>query len=161
MKTQMKWIAILYVAILTLAFSALSCSNKSANVFDKGTWIKLENGQESDGYVLVGNEIYGLYISNIDDCHYFDPLKEVDIPSFVVCKGSGYAKDNKHVYYPLSVTCEEGTEFSGCYFEDYIVEDADPDTFKYIGNGYAVDHNNMFYEGKVIPWDNNQISNDH
>lgn len=151
------WITIFYVTTVTLAFSALSCSDKSADVLDKGIWIKLESGQESDGYVRFGEAIYGIYTYDIADCQYYDPLKGIDIPSFAVCQGSGYAKDNKHVYYPLSLICEDGTEFGGCYFVDYIVEDADPKTFKYIGNGYAVDRNNMYYNGKTIPWDDNKI----
>ena len=146
------------VFFLSLLFLIGSCVDKSSKYEDCGEWVELKNGEECDGYLKIDNQIYGLYLSDFNDYHYFDPLVEVDPTSFEVCKGSGYAKDQKYVYYPLTTTCEDGEEFSGCYFVDYIIKNADPNSFKYIGNGYAIDKKNMYYNGKVIPWDNRHLS---
>lgn len=143
--------------VIIIAIIVFSCTDRSANVNDKGEWIRLTNGQECDWYIQKDNVIYGIEISDTAWLRYYEPLEDVDIYSFEVCKGSGYAKDNHHVYYPLEVTCEDGYEFSACYFAKYIIREADPQTFKHIGNGYAVDHNNMFFEGEVIPWDDSKF----
>lgn len=96
-----------------------------------------------------------MYLSDSNDYHFFDPLTDVDISTFEVCKGSGgYAKDKNRVYYPIVVTCVDGYEYSGCYFEEYVITGADPDTFKYLGDGYAVDRNNMYRYGEIVPWRN-------
>jgi hypothetical protein len=140
---------------LALVFSIffISCSDRSASFEDQGVWIKLKNGEDCDGYLRKDNDIYGLNLPDKNDYHYFDPLTDVDITTFEVCKGSGgYAKDKNRVYYPIVVTCEDAYEYSGCYFEEYVIEGADPVTFKYLGDGYAVDKNNMYRYGEMIPW---------
>ncbi len=146
----------------------VSCADRSQNIRDRGMWIRLEEGRDCDGYALIGNKVYGVFLGLPQDYSLFDPLQGVDIPSFEVCKGSGYAKDRNHVYYPIRITCEDGLiedsdggerEYGGCYFQEYVIEGSDPATFNYLGNGYAVDKANMYLNGKIITWDNSVLEN--
>lgn len=154
-------ISVFWLVIIT------ACSSNTQNIADRGVWVQLENGQECDGYISMDNKIYGVFLGLPQDYKLFDPLADVDFLTFEVCKGSGYAKDVAHVYYPLRVICEDGLiededgnserEYGGCYFQEYIIEGSDPSTFKYIGDGYAVDKANMYHHGKKIPWDNSVL----
>jgi len=132
--------------LLLLLFS--SCFSKNhIEIEDNGNWVKLEDGKSIDGYTRAGNLIYGGYL---DILAYFEPMSEVDVQTFEVCVGSGYARDKKHVYYPLWEVCEDGEDYGGCYFKEYIVKKAKPKTFKYLKDGYAIDKNYLFYNGKKI-----------
>lgn len=144
------------VLIVLFLISITSCTNNTV-LKDNGEWVKLTESQYLDGYFIYNNEIYGSYVSGLQDYKYCEPLKGVDRVSFQVCKGSGYAKDKNHVYYPISVVCEDAEEFSICYFDEYVVENADPANFMYLGNGYGVCGTILFLEGKEIPWNKELI----
>jgi len=136
-----------------IAVSGCSFQNNN-EVKDNGIWVQLGYGQSIDGYTRSGNLIYGGYL---DSLVYYTPMSDVDVQTFKVCKGSGYAKDNKRVYYPLMVTCVEGKNYGGCYFEKYVVQKAKPETFKYLKDGYAIDRNQLFYKGEKIKYKNSII----
>ncbi len=118
-------------------------------------WKKLENLERDDLWIRIGDSIYGIDSYDFDDYRWVG-AKDVDVATFEVCVGSeGYAKDKRHVYYPLQMTGYDG-ETWGTYIEDdgYIIEGADPKSFKCLGYGYAVDRFRMYFKGKPIKWDN-------
>lgn len=136
-------------------------------VEDKGTWIRLQEDCPQDGYILHKGQIYGCYLDDLKDISRVSPMEDVDIATFEVCKGTGYARDKRKVYYPLWVICADGADFGYSYFNEYVVKkklfglitlDVNPHHFKYIANGYAVDGHTMFYRGEEIKWDDNIIS---
>lgn len=146
-----------FSVILSIALNG--CIHKGyADVYDKGEWMPLDNIDGEGCYVKYNDSIYGLEIFNYEFCKYYNALPEVDVKTFKVCKGSGYAKDCKNVYYPLCMECEDRSDFPGaCYVTEYIIKEADPESFKYLGDGYAVDKRNMYYEGKKVPWNDDVI----
>lgn len=150
--------------IIPIVGMMVSCTQQNAiqrdmnNIVDRGEWVSLLPGVSIGNYHNKGGEIYWSKFYPEEYNYYYSPFKGVDIESFKVCKYSDYAKDKNRVYYPVSVCCIDGTEYGGCYAEEYVVEGADPSTFKYVGNGYAVDSCHMYSEGEEIPWDNVVIS---
>ena len=44
----------------------------------------------------------------------------------------------------------DGEDLGGCYFTKYIINGADPNTFKYIGYGFAMDKKNIYRYGRKI-----------
>ena len=138
---------------------------------DKGTWIKLQEDCPQDGYVLHKSQIYGCYLDDLKDISRVTPMKDVDIATFEVCKGTGYARDKRKVYYPLLVYAVDGIDFGYSYFGEYVVKkdllfgliklDANPHHFKYIANGYAADGHTMFFRGEEIKWDDKIIKYFH
>ena len=96
---------------------------------------------------LNENESEGVYSRKNDliFCHN-SLIKEVDIDSFLVYKNSGYAKDNKNIYFPIEVICAN-CPGCGCFCEKYIVSGVDIQTFKVLNNGYAKDNNFAYYNG--------------
>ena len=149
---------IVFLFFSFIVFFMCSClSNNNSNIIDKGHWVKLNEGESIDGYTKIGNTIYGCYMDSIIDYHHFDSLTNVDVSTFEVCVGSGYARDKNHVYYPLRVVCVDAETWGGCYFEEYIIKKVSPNSFKYIKNGYAIDGNKMYFEGKEIKWHNDLL----
>lgn len=154
----------LIIALLTtfIIFVATSNSHKNPRmnyVYDKvkdsAVWVKLEPETRIDDYWNHHGKVYGGDYGDfsINDLDQFTPLT-CDASSFEVARGTGYAKDDKHVYYPY-YTYFVDTEIDGFgpVFEGYVVDGADPETFKYIGNGYGIDKNRMYLRGEEIPWD--------
>ena len=147
---------------LLIILSALisSCSYRSDNISDKGEWVSVPVDSFAEGYNNIGGQIYWGYIVGTD----FTEEENVgaDIETFRVCKGSEYANDKYHVYYPQNEICfdgikvnEETGEYEGCggtVAEKIVLKGAKPSQFKYIGNGYAVSGNKMFHDGEVIEW---------
>lgn len=147
---------------LLIILSALisSCSYRSDNISDKGEWVSVPVNNFAEGYNNIGGKIYWVYIVGMD----FTENENVgaDIETFRVCKGSEYAKDKYHVYYPQNEICFDGIkvndeigEYEGCggtVAEKIVLKGAKPSQFKYIGNGYAVSGNKMFHDGEVIEW---------
>ena len=143
-----------------------SCSYRSDNISDKGEWVSVAADSSVEGYNNISGRIYWGYIVGMD----FSEEENVgaDIATFRVCKGSEYAKDRHHVYYPQVVICYDGFkedketgEYEGVggeVAEKIILEGAKPSQFKYLGNGYAVSGNKMFHNGEVIEW-NDSIAN--
>lgn len=151
---------VLYVVVL-IGITVMACLDKSANIKDQGEWISLREGESCDWYYFKEGGVYGMSPTDFKYYRYIDPLEGIDIPSFEVCKGSLYAKDKNHVYYPLLEECEDGPEYGACYMVEYIIEEADPTTFKYIGNGCGVDRRNMYRNGVKIPWDDTKIKSNN
>lgn len=147
---------------LLIILSALisSCSYRSDNISDKGEWVSVPVDSFAEGYNNIGGQVYWGYIVGTD----FTEEENVgaDIETFRVCKGSEYAKDKYHVYYPQNEICFDGIkvndetgEYEGCggtVAEKIVLKGAKPSQFKYIGNGYAVSGNKMFHDGEVIEW---------
>ena len=146
---------------LLIVLSALisSCSYRSDNISDKGERVSVPVDSFAEGYNNIGGQIYWGYI--VGDFTEEDDVG-ADIETFRVCKGSEYAKDKYHVYYPQVVICYDGFKedketgeyegFGGEVAEEIILRGAKPSQFKYIGNGYAVSGNKMFHDGEVIEW---------
>lgn len=146
---------------LLIVLSALisSCSYRSDNISDKGERVSVPVDSFAEGYNNIGGQIYWGYI--VGDFTEEDNVG-ADIETFRVCKGSEYAKDKYHVYYPQVVICYDGFKedketgeyegFGGEVAEEIILRGAKPSQFKYIGNGYAVSGNKMFHDGEVIEW---------
>ncbi|PWL62485.1 MAG: hypothetical protein DBY35_03085 [Bacteroidales bacterium] len=136
-----------------------SCTYRSDNISDKGEWVSVPVDSFAEGYNNIGGQIYWGYI--VGDFTEEDNVG-ADIETFRVCKGSEYAKDKHHVYYPQVVICYEGFKedketgeyegFGGEVAEKIVLKGAKPSQFKYIGNGYAVSGNKMFHDGEVIEW---------
>ena len=152
---------------LLIIMSALisSCSYRSDNISDKGEWVSVPVDSFAEGYNNIGGQIYWGYI--VGDFTEEDNVG-ADNETFRVWKGSEYAKDKYHVYYPQVVICYDGFKedketgeyegFGGEVAEKIILRGAKPSQFKYIGNGYAVSGNKMFHDGEVIEW-NDSIAN--
>ena len=138
---------------------------------DDDRWTRLSISNDSivdNTYALLDGKIYyGAFNRAFyrDIILHNDPLpylKEVDINSFQVCKGSCYARDKNHVYAPISFVFVDGVDEDHCGFyakEDYILKGVSPKSFKYLRNGYAISDKRMFYNGFEIQW-RNEILND-
>lgn len=145
----------LFVIIISLLLLS-SCSYRSDNISDKGEWVSVPADSSVEGYNNIGGKIYWGYIVGADFAE--DEDVGADIATFRVCKGSEYAKDRHHVYYPQVVICFDGLDCYGTYAEKIVLKGAKPSQFKYLGNGYAVSGNKMFHNGEVIEW-NDSIAN--
>lgn len=157
----MKNLFLIGISLLSLS----SCSYRSDIISDKGEWISVPADSSVEGYNNIGGQIYWGYIVGMDFTE--DECLNADIETFRVCKGSEYAKDKYHVYYPQVVICFDGFEKSeetgeyegvgGEVAEKIILKGAKPSQFKYIGNGYAVAGNRMFHDGEVIEWNDSIV----
>lgn len=158
MKTVLQ--TLLPVLFFLVAFSG--CTHKGYDeVEDMGEWRSLGHMERDEYYVRVDNFIYGT--SETDSAcivNENNPLA-VDVKSFQVCKGSDYAKDGKCVFYPIWMTCVDSDSTAicndPCYMVEYIVDGADPDSFKYLGDGYGIDRYHMYCDGEKITWDDEVI----
>lgn len=137
---------------ITIIISAIfcSCSYRSDNISDRGEWVSLPLDSCVEGYNNIGGEIYWGYIAGMD--YSEDENVEADVETFQVCKGTEYAKDKHHVYYPQAQICFDGIGCGGTIAKKMILRGASPSQFKYIGNGYAVAGNKMWHNGEVIEW---------
>lgn len=149
----MKKLCFIIIPLLSLT----SCSYRSDNISDKGEWVSVPTDCSVEGYNNIGGQIYWGYIVGMD----FTENENIgaDIETFRVCKGSEYAKDKHHVYYPQNEVCFDGLDCGGAVAEKIILRSARPSQFKYIGNGYAVSGNKMFHDGEVIEWDDSIATN--
>lgn len=136
--------------IIILILSISSCSYRSDNISDKGEWVSVPADSSVEGYNNIGGQIYWGYIVGVDFTE--EDNVGADIETFRVCKGSEYAKDKYHVYYPQNEVCFDGLDCGGTVAEKIILKGAKPSQFKYIGNGYAVSGNKMFHNGEMIEW---------
>lgn len=137
---------------VVLLLTLVGCRQKSHAYIDKGIWVSLRDGETIDGYTRLNDNIYGGYADSIYMQTHMKALSGIDMKTFKVCKGTGYAKDIHHVYYPLKIRCEDASEYGGCYFVEYIIDDAISATFKYIGHGYATDGEKLYDEGREVDW---------
>ncbi len=145
MKKTFRVLFVLFIIILISCFLLIDGST----VEDKGCWVGLKEGESIDGYTRSGNLIFGGYL---DSLVYYPSMSKVDVQTFEVCVGSGYARDKKRVFYPIKITCIDAMIYGGCYFEEYIVKSANPKSFKYLYDGYAIDGKKMYRHGKKIKW---------
>lgn len=148
--------------LIILILSLSSCSYRSDNITDKGEWVSVPVDSSVEGYNNIGGQIYWGYIVGIDFTEMNlteEDYIDADIETFRVCKGSEYAKDKHHVYYPQVVICFDGLDCCGTVAEKIILKEAKPSQFKYIGNGYAVSGNKMFHDGEVIEWNDSIATN--
>lgn len=132
-----------------------------ADFVGQGEWKSLDNLEYHGYYVKVGDHIYGSDLGSYMKTEYmwYDTL-EVDTPTFEYNTAGDYARDKNGVYYPIGVEFIDSDVFLGSgTLVDYIVQGADPETFRYVGDGYAIDKKNMYFEGVRIPW-NNDIFDD-
>lgn len=148
------------VSCMLVLLSLCGCGPKGYDeVSDAGVWRSLSDGEECGCYHRRGNWIYsGYFIGKPDDDRSYHPMQEIDVNTFMVCVGSDYAKDENYVFYPIESICEDGeyedgTGWGGMYVRRYIVDGADPKSFKYLGNGYGIDRRQMYHDGEKIPWD--------
>lgn len=94
----------IYILIVLSALIS-SCSYRSDNISDKGERVSVPVDSFAEGYNNIGGQIYWGYI--VGDFTEEDNVG-ADIETFRVCKGSEYAKDKYHVYYPQVVICYDG-----------------------------------------------------
>lgn len=99
-------------------------------------WVPLKNNQKIDVYTRLDNKIFCGEVGCGEH-----PVKFADANTFSVWPGTGYAKDEKHVYksLPNQMICVCGFECSACFNENPILPDADPATFRVIHSDSAVD----------------------
>lgn len=155
------------ILAITIILIAFNCSEhteyKSAK--DVGDWIKMQDSSKIDNYIVFKGNVYciNLVTTDFNDLLCTRPLEGADAFSFEVCKGSLYARDRDHVYYPImkmgvNIDSLWGsvTRFSEVYGRVRI-DKADPKTFKYIGDGYGIDKKHMYYNGEEISWDDDII----
>ncbi|HAB40296.1 MAG TPA: hypothetical protein DCE24_00440 [Porphyromonadaceae bacterium] len=152
--------------VMTLLALISSCSYRSDNISDKGEWVSVPVDSFAEGYNNIGGQIYWGYIVGMDFTE--EDNVGADVETFRVCKGSEYAKDKYHVYYPQVVICYDGIkedkdtgEYEGVggeVAEKIIFRGAKPSQFKYLGNGYAVSGNKMFHNGEVIEWNDSIVN---
>ena len=138
-----------FLIIFIIGLFFVSCHQSP--IEDQGAWRKLERNEKIGLYLRVGNRIYGgsFYIK---DTIHITPLKDVDASTFEICEGTEYARDKNHVYYPIRIMCTDGEDWGGCYFEEYIVDGASPESFIYIKDDYGVDGYRMYNRGERIEW---------
>ena len=154
------------ILTIVLFLSLSACTYRSDEICDNGKWVIVPVGESVSGYDNIGGQIYWGYIVGLDFTE--DENVNADIETFRVCKGSEYARDKHHVYYPQDQACFDGFKedketgeyeaFGGTVAKKMILKGARPSQFKYIGNGYAVSGNKIYYNGEVIEW-NDSIAN--
>jgi len=106
-------------------------------------WVRLSEDQRIDVYYMEDGKIH---------CGETGSREiEVDLATFEVLAGTQYARDIHRVYYPTSIICFCGEELSVCVCVEYVVEKADPRTFRYLGKEYATDGRYVFFQGEMIP----------
>lgn len=149
LKLAMKYLFI----IMSVIF--YSCSYRSDNISDRGEWVSVPVDSFVDGYKNIDGQIYWGYLVGRD----FTEKENVgaDIETFRVCKGTEYAKDKRHVYYPQDELCFDGIGVGGSLAGKIILEGAKPSQFKYLGKGYAVAGNKMYHNGEEIEWNDSII----
>lgn len=127
-------------------------------VIDTADWVKLEDEARIDGYWNHNGKIYGGNFEDVpvDELDEIQPL-DCDAETLEIAIGTGYARDKNHVYYPYQVLAIDTELYGFEIFNGYIVQDADPETIKYIGTELAMDRDRMYIRGKEIPWDLNRL----
>lgn len=157
-KRMQSTIIIHFVFLLMICWAC----TRSSDIVDNGTWTKISTFEDSlaNTYALIDGKIYYggfdrvfydsvLSSRPVSDMPY---LKDADIETFEVCVNSCYARDAHHVYAPLQLEFLDGDEYGGYYAVKYVIENANPQKFKYIRNDYAVSGSHMYYEGQEIYW---------
>lgn len=126
-------------------FAPIGIVDKTDEFLNAKKWVTLRDRERIDEYTRIGDSIFGGEIA----CN-IKPLKGIDMPSFEVCAGTRYAKDEKLVYYPIRITCVDFVDCGVCFLVEYIVEGADPKTFEYLSKDYAKDNKSVYFRGEKI-----------
>ncbi|WP_347159360.1 DKNYY domain-containing protein [Pontibacter chitinilyticus] len=108
-------------------------------------WVSLKDRVRVDGYTRIDSIIFCGEVS----CNV-KPMTGIDTASFQVWAGSDYARDREKVYYPRQVSCIDYTDCGVCYCSEYIVESANPNTFKYLSKEYATDGSKVYFRGELM-----------
>jgi hypothetical protein len=140
-----KQISILIFVTIWVTFFSCKGQQTDELVRNGARWTFLKDKERIDGYTRIGDSIYGGEIA----CDV-KPLEDIDVSTFQVLPGTQYAKDKKHVYYPILIMCVDYEDCGVCYYSEYIVEKANPATFKYLGNDYGTDGKNRYFRGKIV-----------
>jgi hypothetical protein len=114
--------------------------DRTKSLSGKNAWTSLNDKEQIDGYTRIGDSIFGGEIA----CN-ITPLKNIDFKSFEVLAGTKYAKDTNHVYYPLEIFCVDYADCGVCYYSKIILENANPDSFRYLGKDYATDNKHVYF----------------
>lgn len=115
-------------------------------VKEEKSWISLEDKESINGYTRIGDSIFGGEIA----CNV-EPLKGIDIKTFLVLPGTGYAKDKNNVYYPLEIPCIDYTDCGVCFYGKVIMENVNVESFEYLKKEYATDGKNVYFRGELMP----------
>ena len=108
-------------------------------------WVKLNNQESTEWFSRIDSVVYcGEIFCNIE------PMKNVDANSFEVIPNSNYARDKNNVYYPIEIPCIDYSDCGVCYCGKYVLENTNPNTFKYLGKDYAIDKNLVFFRGRKL-----------
>ena len=112
---------------------------------DSVDWVSLTDKEKVDEYTRIDTVIFCGEIG----CD-IEPMTGIDISTFEVLAGTNYAKDKNNVYYPIQVICIDYTDCGVCYCSDYILENVQTETFRYLDKEYATDGENVYFRGKLI-----------
>lgn len=155
----MKKIYIVFSLLCILVLFCTICLHTSyiLHIEDNGKWVKLQESQKINGYIRVGDNIYGGDIDSFS-LKFIDPLEGVDAESFEVCENSNYARDKYHVYYPILETYRETETWCASRYDEYLVEGASPKSFKVLGDCYGIDGYTMYRMGKKVKWDDDVVN---
>jgi hypothetical protein len=119
--------------------------DRTKELSGKTAWTILQKNECIDKYTRIGDSIFGGEIA----CD-IEPLKNLDAKSFQVLPGTGYAKDKNHVYFPINTSSIDYSDCGVCFFEEILVENANPVTFQYLGKDYATDGKLVFFRGQLL-----------
>lgn len=142
-----------YTILLSMCILA-ACSGRREEMVDDKLWVSIAEGDTIDCYIRYKGHIYSTDRSR--PLEKREPLYPIDAATFMVCKGTGYAKDQYRVYYPLKPkylrTAEDDLEKSVPYALQWVVETGNPEKFAYLGEGYGFDGDRMFLNGEPAAW---------
>jgi hypothetical protein len=122
-----------------------TAATESESINTASGWITLQEDQTMDGYYRKNGKIYCGGTPCGDES-----MSGVDVSSFQVYPGSGYAKDMNAVYYPILLMSDHYTDCATMICVKYVVEGAQPSSFKYLEKDYALDGNTVYYRGEII-----------
>jgi len=131
----------LNILILSILFSC----NSSTKLIEQKGWINIKENQYFDEYTRKNNNIY----CGETGCRA-KPMEGIDISTFKVLPGSGYAKDKNNVYYPISITCDDYTDCGVCFCDKYVINNVNTESFRYLKKDYATDGERVFFRGQEI-----------
>lgn len=137
--------AILLISLLSFLST---CNNSSTKTTDKTKkWISIQKTNSSK-FILINENTISTGDVPENELSY---LENVDVSTFEIWKNSDYARDKNRVYYPINFTCIEFENGDGmCFYDEYVVENANPNTFEYLGKEYAKDDKSFFFKGKLL-----------
>ena len=148
---SMRSTVLIFIAAVT-GLSLFSCKDNSfglqglpAEEEIPGIWSPLAEGDTISVYIRNGDKIH------YSDSRYdFTELPLPDTTYFEVWTHSNYARDTSFVYYPIETDCVVPDTNYVCYCTNYVIEGANPITFRYLGQGYGTDGETLYRNGKIV-----------